>query len=102
MEFLLLFEFTVRSALCLIIILFLGYNVTGQYVMDTLNSYNYFKVERQDFSVPKYVELASPTLAQINPNPSNFTYGTDFVSFQFSGSGDVTANISVGKSFMIT
>lgn len=73
----------------------IGYNVTGQWLMDTLNSFNYFKVERQDFSVPKYVQLAQPTLAQVSPNPSNFTFGTDFLAFQFSGSGDVTANISV-------
>jgi Zn-dependent M28 family amino/carboxypeptidase len=72
----------------------IGYNVTGQWVMDTLNSYNYFKVERQDFTVPRYVELAPPTLAQVYPNPTNFTYGTDFVAFQFAKSGDVTANIS--------
>jgi len=73
----------------------IGYNVTGQWLMDTLNSYNYFKVERQDFVIPKYIQLAQPTLAQVSPNPSNFTYGTDFLGFQFSGSGDVTANISV-------
>jgi hypothetical protein len=82
----------------LLLKLFLGYNVTGQWVMDTLNSYNYFKVERQDFTVPRYVELAPPTLAQVYPNPTNFTYGTDFVAFQFAKSGDVTANISAGKS----
>ncbi len=81
--------------------LFLGYNVTGQYVMDTLNSYGYFKVERQDFPYDvRYRQLAKPTLAIVNPNPYNFTYDIDFEEVYFSGSGDVIANISVGKSIL--
>jgi len=66
--------------------------------MDTLASLNYFKIVRQDFTIPKYTLHGTPTLAQVSPNPANFTYGSDFIDFQFSAAGDVTANISVGKS----
>ncbi len=67
--------------------------------MDTLKSLNYFKVERQNFTIPKYSVINLSTLAQVSPNPTTFNYGSDFVDFQFSASGDVIANISVGKRF---
>ena len=64
--------------------------------MDTLKSLNYFKVDRQEFVIPKYEIFALPTLARVSPNPTDFAFGADFVSVKFSASGDVTANISAG------
>jgi Zn-dependent M28 family amino/carboxypeptidase len=51
-------------------------------------------VHRQAFVFPYFQELADSTLSQSAPTAQTFVNGTDFVTMGYSGSGDVTANVT--------
>ncbi|HEX6020398.1 MAG TPA: M28 family metallopeptidase [Solirubrobacter sp.] len=65
-----------------------GYEASVNYVQNRLKQAGY-RVTKQEFTFPFFQELSEPVLAQTAP--SEKTYET--VTFTYSGSGDVTAEV---------
>jgi hypothetical protein len=51
-------------------------------------------VQKQPFVFPYFQELAPATFSQSAPTARTFVNGTDFATMTYSGSGDVTANVT--------
>jgi Zn-dependent M28 family amino/carboxypeptidase len=69
-----------------------GYDESADYVYNRLVDAGYSPV-RQQFPFPFFQELAPPTLERVSPDPVGFVAGTDFLTQQYSGSGNVTAEV---------
>lgn len=54
---------------------------------------NYFNVYEQPFDFPYFEELSPAVLQQTAPGSAQYVYGTDFVTMEYSGSGDVTSAV---------
>jgi Zn-dependent M28 family amino/carboxypeptidase len=65
-----------------------GYDASADYVQERLRSAGYRTVV-QEFMFRYYEETAPAVLAQVTPNAKNYATG----SYQYSGSGDVTAPV---------
>ena len=65
-----------------------GYDASADYVEERLRSAGY-RVERQEFMFRFYQETAPAELSQVTPNAKDYETG----SFQYSGSGEVTAPV---------
>jgi Zn-dependent M28 family amino/carboxypeptidase len=68
-----------------------GYDASASYVARRLRLAAY-DVTVQPFEFPYYVERAPSTLARTAPTPRTYE-STDFLTMQYSGSGDVTARV---------
>jgi Zn-dependent M28 family amino/carboxypeptidase len=66
-----------------------GFDASADYVAGRLKKAGY-KVTRQEFIFPFFQKLAPPTLSKVSPAPAK-DYETD--TYQYSGSGDVTAPV---------
>ena len=66
---------------------------TVNYVASTMQA-DGWSVQKQPFEFPYFQELAASTFSQSAPTPTTFVNGTDFQTMQYSGSGDVTANVT--------
>jgi Zn-dependent M28 family amino/carboxypeptidase len=69
-----------------------GFDASAQYVVDRMTAAGYV-VTRQPFDFAFFEELATPELDQVSPTPTVYVHGVDFSTMDYSGSGDVTANI---------
>lgn len=69
-----------------------GYEASAEYVEAQLTAAGYTPV-RQYFSYDAFVEN-SASLEQIAPTPTVYVNGTDFITMSYSGSGDVTADVT--------
>jgi Zn-dependent M28 family amino/carboxypeptidase len=69
-----------------------GYNASVDYVVGRLERAGY-RVSLDGFDFPIW-ELNGPsTLARVSPSPATFVEGTDYIVSQFSGAGNLTANV---------
>ena len=69
----------------------LGYNASVDYVASQLEPYaSYFDVEQQTFTVDQVRNLAEPELSLVAPEAVSYVFGVDFISMEYSGSGNVT------------
>ena len=69
-----------------------GYDASAEYVADLLENAGY-SVTRQAFQFP-FFEVNGPVVfSQTAPNPTTYEEGTDYSIMEYSGSGDVTANL---------
>jgi Zn-dependent M28 family amino/carboxypeptidase len=69
-----------------------GYDASVEYVVAALEAAGY-EVETQTFEFPYYEELTPATMSQTAPGSVDYVYGTDFITADYSGSGDVTAPV---------
>jgi Zn-dependent M28 family amino/carboxypeptidase len=78
-----------------------GYEQSVSYVADRLEGAGY-DVRLSPFDFPEWEENSTPELEQVTPTPTTYVAGgpedadspdVDFITFQFSGSGDVTAPV---------
>ncbi|MFI0448299.1 M28 family metallopeptidase [Actinomadura sp. 6N118] len=70
-----------------------GYNASRDYVAKKLRAAGY-KVTLDPINfVESWSENTPPVLAQQSPTPKTYTPGTDFVTFEPSPAGDVTAQV---------
>lgn len=69
-----------------------GYDASAAYVADKLRGAGY-KVTVQPFEFPFFQELEPTTFAQTAPTAKSYADGTDFAIMEYSGSGDVTADV---------
>ena len=70
-----------------------GFNESADYVADLMSDAGY-EVTRQPFEFAFFEELSPSTLEQVAPNAVTYTNGVDFLTMDYSGSGDVTASVS--------
>ena len=75
-----------------------GYDASVDYVVSQLDT-NYFDVTIQEFSFPYFEELATPVMDQTAPNVVSYVPNVDFFTMEYSGSGDVTAEVVVPNNF---
>lgn len=71
-----------------------GYEASARYVEDQLRAAGYSPV-RQQFSYDRY-DFASAALERLAPSPKTYGYAADdgFLDMDYSGSGNVTANLA--------
>jgi Zn-dependent M28 family amino/carboxypeptidase len=67
-----------------------GYDASAEYVRETLEAAGY-AVTVQPFTFPFFQELQPSAFSRVGPAPSEaYVNGTDFLTMEYSGSGDVT------------
>jgi Zn-dependent M28 family amino/carboxypeptidase len=64
----------------------------AEYIAAEMESYG-LDVEIQEFDIVYFEELSAPALEQVAPNPTTYVHHTDFATMDYSGAGDVTANL---------
>jgi Zn-dependent M28 family amino/carboxypeptidase len=69
-----------------------GFARSRDYVAGQLREAGY-RVTIQPFDFPFFQETAAPTFERTAPTARTYAAGTDFATMDFSGSGDVTANV---------
>jgi Zn-dependent M28 family amino/carboxypeptidase len=70
-----------------------GNDATVDYIASTMSA-DGWAVQKQPFVFPFFQELAPAAFGQILPTPQGFVNGTDFLTMQYSGSGDVTGQVT--------
>ena len=70
-----------------------GYELSAEYVYNLLEAAGY-NVEYQDFEYDAFAEITDSELQQISPNEVTYTGGEDFAIQSYSGSGEVTAEVT--------
>ncbi|GAA2161307.1 M20/M25/M40 family metallo-hydrolase [Actinomadura napierensis] len=70
-----------------------GFKVSVRYVAGRLKKAG-FTPKVQRFTFPYWRERSEPTLARTAPSKASYKVGTDFVTFAYSGAGDVTAPVA--------
>jgi Zn-dependent M28 family amino/carboxypeptidase len=69
-----------------------GYDASVDYIEDLLLAAGY-EVTRQDFLFNRFSELSEPVFEQVSPNQVTYVPNEDFITMDYSGSGDVTASL---------
>jgi Zn-dependent M28 family amino/carboxypeptidase len=69
-----------------------GYTASADYVANKLRGAG-LSVTRQTFEFPFFQELAPAEVQRTSPSPRTYTPDTDVVTMDYSGSGDVTAQL---------
>ena len=70
-----------------------GYDESADYVAGLMADAGY-DVTRQPFEFAFYEELSPSTLEQVAPNAVTYVHGEDFLTLDYSGAGDVTADVT--------
>jgi hypothetical protein len=70
------------------------------YIAAEMESYG-LDVEIQEFPIVYFDELSPPMLEQVSPNPTVYVEYDDFLTMQYSGSGDATALVQPTVDVMI-
>jgi Zn-dependent M28 family amino/carboxypeptidase len=69
-----------------------GYDASVAYVVARMQAAGY-QVSTQTFDFGYFEELADPELEQISPNPKTYAVGDDFLTMEFSPTGETTASV---------
>jgi Zn-dependent M28 family amino/carboxypeptidase len=69
-----------------------GYDASVDYIEDLLLAAGY-EVTRQDFLFNSFQELSEPVFEQVSPNEVTYVPNDDFITMEYSGSGDVTESL---------
>lgn len=69
-----------------------GYDASAAYVVGLLEDAGY-QVTEQPFQFAFFSENAPAEFARVSPNPQAFVLGEDFLTMEYSGSGDVTGSL---------
>jgi Zn-dependent M28 family amino/carboxypeptidase len=70
-----------------------GYDASLAYVESKLDETGYFNVRVQPFAFDLFSETAPAEFQRVSPDPRTYASGTDFLTMEYSGSGDVTGAI---------
>ena len=71
-----------------------GHDDSAQYVYDRLVAAGY-NVTFQEFEFQLVSDVTPPEFSQVSPNAVTYVDGVDFATMSYSGSGDVTASVSL-------
>ena len=77
-----------------------GYDRSADYVAQRLRNKGW-EVDRQVFDYLFYQELQDAQLNRVSPNPETYVYGEDFMTMDYSGSGNPTANLIATNDIVI-
>ena len=66
-----------------------GYDASLDYVRSQLDP-RYFTITEQEFDFPYFEELTTPEFERVSPQTRDYVVEVDFVTMDYSGSGDVT------------
>ena len=69
-----------------------GFTDSVDYVAGKLRAAGY-GVTVQPFSFDRWEETAAPVFERVSPNPVTYAENTDFLTMEYSGSGDVTGTV---------
>ena len=69
-----------------------GYDASVDYIEGLLVTAGY-EVTRQDFLFNRFSELSEPVFEQVEPNQVTYVPDEDFITMDYSGSGDVTESL---------
>ncbi|WP_395245397.1 M20/M25/M40 family metallo-hydrolase [Agromyces sp. MMS24-K17] len=67
-----------------------GFDASADHLVETLTAAGY-QVSVQEFLFNRFTELAPPEMERVSPDPRVYEAGTDVLTADYSGSGDVTA-----------
>ena len=70
-----------------------GFEASADYVAGVLAKAGY-TVTRQTFEFPFFQETATPTLERTSPSARTYAHDTEFVTMDYSGTGNVTAKLT--------
>ncbi len=70
-----------------------GYELSAEYVYNLLEEAGY-DVEYQEFEYDAFAEITDSELEQLSPEEVTYTRGEDFAIQSYSGSGEVTAEVT--------
>ena len=78
-----------------------GYDESLEYVKAQLEATGYFDVEVQEFLYDAFRELAPPVFQRISPDPHTFANPEDFITMDYSDTGDVTGTLVATNDIVI-
>ena len=70
-----------------------GYGASLDYVQAKLEDTGYFNVREQEFEFDLFSELAEAQFERTAPTARDYVSATDFLTMEYSGSGDVTGAV---------
>ncbi len=78
-----------------------GYDASLEYVKEQLEATGYYEVEVQPFLYDAFRELATPTFQRISPSPRTYAPNDDFITMDYSDTGDVTGTLVATNDIVI-
>jgi Zn-dependent M28 family amino/carboxypeptidase len=70
-----------------------GYDDSLAYVKSKLDATGYYNTRVQEFRYDAFRELATPVFQRISPSPRDFVANEDFITMDYSDTGDVTGTL---------
>jgi len=77
-----------------------GFTESVQYVKQQAEAAGY-QVTVQNFTFDRFEETAPPVLERVSPSSHTYTPDTDFITMEYSGSGNVTAPLAAAGGIVI-
>jgi Zn-dependent M28 family amino/carboxypeptidase len=77
-----------------------GYDASADYVAGKLEAAGY-QVTRQEFVFDAFSEPEDPVFERVSPDPEVYANPEDFITMEFSGSGDVSAPLQATNDIVI-
>ena len=78
-----------------------GYDASLDYVKAQLDATGYYDVTVQNFLYDAFRELATPVFERLSPAPRNFVANEDFITMDYSETGDVTGTLVATNDIVI-
>jgi Zn-dependent M28 family amino/carboxypeptidase len=78
-----------------------GYDASLAYVKSELEATGYYDVAVQSFVYDSFRELATPVFQRLSPSPRDFVAFDDFITMDYSDSGDVTGALVATNDIVI-
>jgi Zn-dependent M28 family amino/carboxypeptidase len=78
-----------------------GYDASLAYVKSKLDATGYYTTTVQPFVFDAFRELATPVFQRISPSPRDFVANEDFITMDYSDTGDVTGTLVATNDIVI-
>jgi Zn-dependent M28 family amino/carboxypeptidase len=78
-----------------------GYDASLAYVKDQLDATGYYTTTVQNFKFDVFRELATPIFQHLSPDPRDFVANEDFITMDYSETGDVTGTLVATNDIVI-
>ena len=78
-----------------------GYDASLAYVKSQLEATGYYNVTVQPFLYDAFRELATPAFQRLSPSPRDFVANQDFITMDYSDTGNVTGTLVATNDIVI-